>query len=99
MRQFTSKIALNWSPLIWNTTQYPLNDGTKAIAKALKGRTSGPLVDFARAMVGLITKRGRAVSKKIGLDVGQAEIPIRDIHGFMRRLLTLQELCPCFRTE
>ena len=85
MKQFTSKIALNWSPLIWNTTQYPLNDGTKAIEKAIKGRTSGPLVDFARAMVGLITKRGRAVSKKIGLDVGQAEIPIRDIHGFMEK--------------
>lgn len=85
MRQFTSKIALNWSPLIWNTTQYPLNDGTKAIAKAIRGRSSGPLVDFAHAMSGLITKRGKLIGKKIGLDVGQAEIPIKDIHGFMEK--------------
>lgn len=88
MRQFISKLGLNTSAALINLTQYPINDGTKAIGKALREKKLSPLHDFAKGSVAVFTKRGRMLADRSGVifDVGKQEVPIEDISGFWSKV-------------
>ncbi len=88
LRQYISKIGMNASAVIINATQYPINDGTQAIAQALREKSTGPLADFAKGSVAILSKKARALAHRSGvsMDVGKGELNFADVRKFWDKM-------------
>lgn len=88
MRQYISKLGLSPVAATINLFQYPVFDGTLALAKVLKGEGVGPLQDFGKGLVAFFGKSGRNLARRAGvtLEVGKGEVPFWDEKSALAKL-------------